>query len=531
MALQADNALCHLLCMPYEILRPILHDLSQRDQIKIAKTCVTLWKLAYPLAYNRLVIEIDPETKESAYIALASGVGLSYVQHLEINLRYEVEDSPRNIIEVVAGAVIAHLRRDSLLSFSLTARAHDHIAIGVRNVAVLVETQHQLRRLVLPQFSGSPQFDCRGYQRPNVALDSLQELTLKISPAEFAKQVRWLVRLSPNANVHFHVDSSSVEGPWRRWAMMGNLFSLATRLTLHGIDFLSLSLYWDRLHLPALCALALRHCTSEFVFFSSVESTKCPRLTALKMDTKSSTYMPFLDGFVRGLVNLRELCICSGYLRPDEALNIISQVPTLELLSMACGKEGQFRRVGINMQELLESVPDLRLLSMSLGGVDLLRQTRKFKKLDADFENSLRSLKAARNIQTLHIRCVTYVFDRQQTFSQQESTLIENRIGSMVLEQLGIQSSFSHNSVPLKFLSVSNQIRTMRPELSVVSCDELELSPQIPKRMYSTEPDICFRSGEAVKADILHKHAADGYYFLEDFANGMLDISSSTSSI
>jgi hypothetical protein len=49
---------------------------------------------------------------------LASGAGLRYVQHLEIRALYDKEDEhSRRTEDLVAGTMIAALRRNQLLSF------------------------------------------------------------------------------------------------------------------------------------------------------------------------------------------------------------------------------------------------------------------------------------------------------------------------------------------------------------------------------------------------------------------------------
>jgi len=120
--------------MPYELLKRVLTDVSavgvlfcsetnallqltQRDQLSIAKTCVTLWQLAYPMAYDRLTVKIGPTTKASAWNHLASGVGLRYVHHLEIKSLYSKDNQSKRVEDRVAGTLIAALRRNRLLSF------------------------------------------------------------------------------------------------------------------------------------------------------------------------------------------------------------------------------------------------------------------------------------------------------------------------------------------------------------------------------------------------------------------------------
>lgn len=59
--------------------------LSQRDQLSIAKTCVHLWELPYPMVYNHVVICVHPATEDNVWRKLASGVGLRYARHLEVH--------------------------------------------------------------------------------------------------------------------------------------------------------------------------------------------------------------------------------------------------------------------------------------------------------------------------------------------------------------------------------------------------------------------------------------------------------------
>lgn len=126
---------CHLLRMPHEILKPVFALVSashvfndfyelikclllpKRDQISASKTCVLIWELAYPLAYNRVTVNISPSRQESEWKNLASGVGLRYVQHLEIRSLYGKDDKLKRIEDPVARTLIAAVPRDQLLSF------------------------------------------------------------------------------------------------------------------------------------------------------------------------------------------------------------------------------------------------------------------------------------------------------------------------------------------------------------------------------------------------------------------------------
>jgi hypothetical protein len=65
-----------------------LSQLTQRDQLSVAKTCVTLWQLAYLMTYDRATVKIGPTTKESVWKYPASGVGRRNVRHLEYRLLY-----------------------------------------------------------------------------------------------------------------------------------------------------------------------------------------------------------------------------------------------------------------------------------------------------------------------------------------------------------------------------------------------------------------------------------------------------------
>jgi hypothetical protein len=69
------------------------------------------------MAYNRITVAIGPNIKESTWQYLASGVGLRCVQHLEIRSQFGDEKKPKNVEDLVAGTLIAAMRRNQLLSF------------------------------------------------------------------------------------------------------------------------------------------------------------------------------------------------------------------------------------------------------------------------------------------------------------------------------------------------------------------------------------------------------------------------------
>jgi hypothetical protein len=135
MTFEAENPPGHLSRMPYEILKLIVAEVStytgavshntltrgvqlnQKDQISLSKTCILLWRLAYPMAYNRITVKIGPGRKDSEWQDLASGVGRRYVRHLEIQSLYGNEKKPRNVEDLAAGTLTAAIRRNQLLSF------------------------------------------------------------------------------------------------------------------------------------------------------------------------------------------------------------------------------------------------------------------------------------------------------------------------------------------------------------------------------------------------------------------------------
>jgi hypothetical protein len=71
------------------------------------------------MAYNSIVVKIGPLRKESEWRHLASSVGLRYVRHLEIRSLFGDDDEPeqKHIEDLVAGTIIAAVRRNQLLSF------------------------------------------------------------------------------------------------------------------------------------------------------------------------------------------------------------------------------------------------------------------------------------------------------------------------------------------------------------------------------------------------------------------------------
>jgi hypothetical protein len=70
------------------------------------------------MAYERIVVNVSPTRKESVWKNLASGVCLRYVKHLEIrSCPTAVGAKPKCTLDLVAGTLLAALRRHQLLSF------------------------------------------------------------------------------------------------------------------------------------------------------------------------------------------------------------------------------------------------------------------------------------------------------------------------------------------------------------------------------------------------------------------------------
>ncbi|KAI8941118.1 hypothetical protein NX059_002356 [Plenodomus lindquistii] len=543
MAPPADDAPCHLLRLPYEILKPILVKLSQRDQINAAKTCVQLWELAYPLAYNRLVVEVGPKTKESHWTALASGVGLGYVQHLEIRSTFQVGDQPARVFELAVSTIIAHLRRDSLRSMSFITSGLAWEIIRVRDVTVLLEAQYQLSTLSLPRLSGEGAFDLQGYQRPIAIKRNINALTIYYcADSACHRYLDWLTNeLSDPKELHLWFSSSATGHPWQRDVSRSffkplkcDLFKVTSKLTLSGYAFGDVTPSGGRISFPVLRALAIVDCEDVGLFCLMVPGNSFPSLTALKLESKSLTFTVHELEFIHGFPNLRELLVHGEIVHIADGSELFPEAGDLELLSL---KNHDKHSVFWNKTEAAAAVTTLSALRFLSIGVGNCCYHGSWEDIAQDVRNGittlLKAVSASGNLKTLHIQTHLPRIDHDNVFGSQESvpvdisTYVEELVGQVVLEELD-----SHNDLPgsgssLEFLSVYNELSLILRNAAIDSRWDYTPWQQSRgrKRMFSRNATPGFRDADKVKDEIMEKYAADGYCFLEDFVAGMMEVS------
>jgi hypothetical protein len=101
--------------------------LVQRDQLNIAKTCIHLLEIAYPVAYHSIFIKTDLVTAMTTWENLASGNNLRHVRHLQVHDSGQstANAGKRNHVgDVITGILLAALRRHQLLSFRYNLAPH-----------------------------------------------------------------------------------------------------------------------------------------------------------------------------------------------------------------------------------------------------------------------------------------------------------------------------------------------------------------------------------------------------------------------
>ncbi|KAF1938577.1 hypothetical protein EJ02DRAFT_514441 [Clathrospora elynae] len=545
MAPTADGTPCDLLRMPFEILKPILAELDQSDQLSIANTCVYLWELAYPMAYGCIVVEIGAGTPDSAWRHLAKGVGLRYVRHLEIRFKYGEDNNPNHMEHLVVCTLIAALRRHQLLSFSLTTTAT--ATVSTKNLAVLLETQQQLRQVSLPAVSRPINIQRTAYLPASSKLRNLRDITLRLSSGTtFDGQLSTIVRKSPNLEqLHLRFSSLGDEHPHRIMDTLAagvsskhDMFSLATNLTLQGYVF-RLSLSGVLISFPVLRALAVVDCSQDDYLFRELKPKKFPRLVALMIKADCDADASFLSGsfltaFIRGLRCLRELVIHNGDVWFDDGSDILPHAETLELLSIkGSGDRSAFSEVAGDQGNLLGSFTALRHLGFFIRTIGFHRASGRVDMRNAQYTVLLGSLATLGSLQTLCLRIAAVILPHRRSFTKsglmnlEYGASLEEHIGLEVLEQLYGERMQSESNGLLEHLSVIANCKfsttEMPPELHQLATG----TSQTQKHMFLLKPKVRFRPADEVKKEMMAKYAGDDYYFLEDYIDSMLEPSRS----
>jgi hypothetical protein len=115
--------------------------------------------------------------------------------------------------------------------------------ISMRNIVVLLETQQRLQRMSPPPIGGYTGVQLTDYLPAESEFRSLRHVTIQLSArTTFDVQLSAIVQKSPNLQQLHLCFSGAIDYPphdiritlFDRTSSKGPMFSLATRLTLHG---------------------------------------------------------------------------------------------------------------------------------------------------------------------------------------------------------------------------------------------------------------------------------------------------------
>jgi hypothetical protein len=216
--------------------------------------------------------------------------------------------------------------------------------ISMSHVVALMETQGvSLRKLDIPEVDGRPTIELRNFISNGHAFPSLRELAFNLPPRKnLDADLCHIVRQSLEARyLHLRILSSSdpnrakisrilARGPVGKQS----LFTVATRLTLHGYDFSENEYHIARISFPALRALAVIDCTWEALLFNKLEPKEFPAMDALMIKSQATIHLHIFKVFVEGLERLRELIIYGEYVYFENDLFLLQHADTLRILSI-----------------------------------------------------------------------------------------------------------------------------------------------------------------------------------------------------
>ncbi|KAF2030641.1 hypothetical protein EK21DRAFT_111734 [Setomelanomma holmii] len=546
-ALPTESLPCHLLRMPYEILKPILAQLMQRVQISVSKTCVTLWELAYPLAYNRITVTIGPNLAESRWKHLASGLGLRHAQHLELNSLFDGKSKAGRTEDLIAGTLIAAVWRNQLHSFSMSMSVQMARTISTRTIVILLETQRALRRLYLPSIDDLPVVRFDEHLGANPKFSSLKIATVSMTVIYSCEDaLRCLLASSSDSlELHLRILMSHIDDGTSRIPSIllpqhpfrAHIISITTKLTFHKFHFSYGQSPLCTGSFPALTALSIDSCINCHSLFHGSNANNFPALNALMIAGPHLIMSGGVASFIRDLSTLRELVLDSEGVLFSNIAPIAKHAGTLELLYIRRRHSdielSAFSGLGQSIvASLFGSLTALRHLGVSVGLAGLIcDENGQFWECSNTPWSNLTTLSTYDYLQTLYLRYHFHLFPRRSTrrlYSEdfqklQDSNIFEMELASSVITWLNDELPSWLIDRPLRYITITNSCTVNSSKIDASVGPLASITPQSGKQIVSFKPSIERRVVSLTKEEMMHMYEGDGYYFFEAYLNGMME--------
>jgi len=125
------------------------------------------------------------------------------------------------------------------------------------------------------------------------------------------------------------------------------------------------------------------------------------------------------------------------------------------------------------------------------------------------------------NLQTLGLRCSLYL--KQTPWAHEDQHVAQVDQGAFCEESLGRHAITKVNAADkLEYLSVKATCRVYPGAIKHDSTFHLKDSKSFKKHMFSLKPKLTFGEASEMKKQMLDRYSGDGYYFLEDYIDGMM---------
>jgi hypothetical protein len=205
---------------------------------------------------------------------------------------------------------------------------------------------------------------------PNQTFPDLQHVRVHPSSTStigLDAELSQILRRSPTLtqlDLHF-TNASGFFQSSRRAPRKQDLFTVATRLTLHGCEFLYGLFRADVISCPSLRAMSVKNWRNNRVFINKLKLDELPFLRALSIKTRDYNAGDSLINLIRSLSSLRELIIRGPCVSFGDGSIIRQHADTLEILSLCCILGGScVPRFDATSEALLRALLKLRLLNL-----------------------------------------------------------------------------------------------------------------------------------------------------------------------
>ncbi|KAF2020549.1 hypothetical protein BU24DRAFT_456615 [Aaosphaeria arxii CBS 175.79] len=511
----------HLPHLSNELKMMILSQLSQKDLLLgVAQTCKGLQEICYFLGYKKVNIQSGSSTLLWGDVNWAAHSGMAHIRHIEMHLTRRTNPFLAAADDIILRGFVESLPVN-LLTFRLRSSNHAPQGISAPSLRSLSRTQSRLQVLEFPIFNygtGESDFD---RIMTTCELPELERLALTTCSFRSVLNL-WgssIIRLPKLQELHITISSvcqhSSVfwHGPGLNIGKLSSMSPLITRLTMHGLK-LNCRL---RQKLPSVRVVQFIECVEIEALFSHKHSCLFPNLTALMI--RSVQVISVIPQHLCTISQLKELYLDLPGVYSSFLEHFNNGASSLELLvwGPAVHRIGA-DRVPLQLYDWIPCCPRIAFLGVALPHPHVLWNSNIPGDMQLNSE-ALKSIRDAASLEALfclcHLDAGTYNYDRQNPMHADLEGWFR---GECLIFNAALGGDYCITP-SLQFFTSTHLV--MEPAYSKKVLPWPFLQNQT-KKIIAFKPSLFTIKGTEWKTLFLQKYSARNLFFLEDFADAMI---------